>query len=307
LNVIEREVSLSDSNTTFVMKIQPYRTVAMTIEGVVMTFVDISDRKRNEEALKEAKEEAEKANGQKDTFLAMMSHELRTPLNSIIGYARMMETGRGGPLSEKQARYIQNITLSGAHLLRIINDLLDLSKIEAGKMNVAYEHIDILPHLDEVKSMMSELAELKKVQLTFEVSPNIGKLEADPARFKQILINLISNAIKFNREEGAVRVRMFRDEETQMMFGIVQDIGIGIPPEKLSILFQKFSQVDNSAGRKHEGTGLGLALTKELIELHGGDIKVESEEGTGTSFIFRIPLTRTQDGKNTEGGISVEK
>ena len=301
LNVIEREVTLADSNITFVMKIQPYRTVAMTIEGVVITFVDISDRKRNEEALQKAKEEAERANAKKDNFLAMMSHELRTPLNSIIGYSRMIETGRGGALSEKQTRYIQNISLSGTHLLMIINDLLDLSKIEAGKMDVVYQEIDILSHLDDVKSMMSELAELKKVQLHFELSPAIASFEGDSARFKQILINLISNAIKFNREEGSVWVRLSKDEASQMLVVEVQDIGIGIPSEKISVLFQKFSQVDSSAGRKYEGTGLGLALTKELIELHGGDIKVKSEEGTGTSFIFRLPLTHIHECQNIEG------
>ncbi len=301
LQVIEREILLAELNATFVMKIQPYRTVAKTIEGVVITFVDISDRKRYEEALKEAKEEAETANSKKDDFLAMMSHELRTPLNAIIGYVRMMETGRGGPLTEKQTKYIQNIASSGAHLLTIINDLLDLSKIEAGKMNVTYECIDIIPRIDEIKSMMNELAQLKKVQLLFEVPSDIGTIEADPARFKQMIINLVSNAIKFNREEnGTVWVRLFKNTEIQKLVVEVQDIGIGIPAEKISMLFQKFTQVDNSAGRQHEGTGLGLALTKELIELHGGDITVESEVGAGTTFRFWLPLTHTTEIKETK-------
>lgn len=296
LKVIEREVLLAELNATFVMKIQPYRTAEKSIEGVVITFVDISDRKQHEEALKEAKEEAETANGKKDDFLAMMSHELRTPLNAIIGYARMMETGRGGPMTKKQTRYIQNIALSGTHLLTIINDLLDLSKIEAGKMNVTYQRIDIIPLIDEIKSMINELAQLKKVQLLFEVPVDIGTVEADPARFKQMIINLVSNAIKFNQEDnGTVWVRLSKNPEIQKLVVEVQDIGIGIPPEKIPILFQKFTQVDNSAERQHEGTGLGLALTKELIELHGGDITVESEVGVGTTFKFRLPLTHTTE------------
>jgi two-component system CheB/CheR fusion protein len=301
MRVIEREVLLAELNATFVMKIQPYRTNAKMIEGVVITFVDISDRKRNEVALKAAKEEAETANAKKDDFLSMMSHELRTPLNAIIGYARMMETGRGGPLTEKQAKYLQNIAASGTHLLTIINDLLDLSKIEAGKMNVTYECVDIIPLMDDVKSMMSELAQLKKVQLLFEVPLDIGTLESDPARIKQIMINLISNAIKFNRsEKGSVWVRLSRNTETQKLLVEVQDVGIGIPPEKISMLFQKFTQVDNSAGRQHEGTGLGLALTKELIALHGGDITVESEVGAGTTFRFWLPLKQTTEIKELE-------
>jgi two-component system CheB/CheR fusion protein len=300
--VIEREVTLPESNATFVMKIQPYRTVAKAIEGVVITFVDISDRKRDEVALKEAKEEAERANGKKDEFLAMMSHELRTPLNSILGFSRMMETGRAGVLNEKQDRYIQNIGSSGAHLLTIINDLLDLSKIEAGKMEIFYERIDIVSLLDEIKSMMIALAQPKNVQVSYEIQPEIGQVEVDPAHFKQILINLINNAIKFNRKEaGTVVIRLHKSEDQAFLVGVVQDIGIGIPPEKLSALFQKFHQVDNSPARKHEGTGLGLALTKELIELHGGNITVESELGVGTTFTFKLPVTHTNDLKPREG------
>jgi two-component system CheB/CheR fusion protein len=302
LEVIEREVTLPESDATFVMKIQPYRTVQKTIEGVVITFVDISDRKRYEVALKEAKEEAEAANGKKDEFLAMMSHELRTPLNSIIGFSRMMETGRAGPLNKKQARYMQNIGSSGAHLLTIINDLLDLSKIEAGKMEVSYESIDIISIVDEVKSMMFTLAQPKNVQLSFEIPSDIGHIDADPARFKQILINLISNAIKFNREEaGSVVVRLHRSKDQAYLVGVIQDIGIGIPQEKLSALFQKFHQVDTSPSRKHEGTGLGLALTKELIELHGGNITVDSEIGVGTTFTFKLLVTHINEKKPQEG------
>ncbi len=292
LTVIEREVTLSESNATFVMKIQPYRTVQKAVEGVVITFVDITERKRYEVALQETKEEAETANGKKDEFLAMMSHELRTPLNSIIGFSRMMETGRAGPLNEKQSRYVQNISTSGAHLLTIINNLLDLSKIEAGKMEIFYERVDIAVAVEEVKSMMSTLAQPKNVQLIFEIPPGIGYFDADLARFKQILINLISNAIKFNREEGgAVSVQLHKSEDNAALIGLVQDIGIGIPQEKLSTLFQKFHQVDPSPARKHEGTGLGLALTRELIELHGGSITVDSELGVGTTFTFKLPVT----------------
>jgi two-component system CheB/CheR fusion protein len=292
LELIEREVKLPEFDSTFLMRIRPYLTVTRIVEGVVITFMDISDRKRHEAVLKLAKEEAEEANRKKDEFLALMSHELRTPLNSIIGYSRMMETGRAGPINEKQAKYTRNINSSGNHLLNIINDLLDLSKIEAGKMEIFPESIDVLPLIDEINSMMSGLANVKKIQLSFQVSPDVGTIEADPARFKQILINLISNAIKFNREKGSVLVRLDKSEDGKQLIGKIQDTGIGIPADKIADLFKKFHQVDTSADRQHEGTGLGLALTKELIELHHGEIGVESTDGVSSTFTFRLPFTQ---------------
>jgi signal transduction histidine kinase len=166
-----------------------------------------------------------------------------------------------------------------------------MSKVEAGKMDISSELIELNPIVDEVKSMMIELAKEKKVHLSFQIDANFGNIEADPARFKQILINLISNAIKFNREDGSVRVQLTKSEDQQWLIGQVEDTGIGISETKVPELFRKFYQVDTSFARRHEGTGLGLALTKELIELHGGEITVDSQEGKGSIFTFKMPIT----------------
>lgn len=259
-------------------------------QAVTNVIAAAIERKQTEEQLFQAKNEAETANRKKSEFLAMMSHELRTPLNSILGYSRMLENGMAGPTNEKQARYIQNVSASGNHLLNIVNDLLDISKVEAGKMLISPGLIEVLPIVQEVQSMMGELADKKNVRLTFDVQPDVEVIEADPSRFKQILINLVSNGIKFNRSGGSVAVRLFRSNDRQWLIGEVEDTGVGIPREKQGELFRKFYQVDTSASRSQEGTGLGLALSKELLELHGGEISVVSEVGVGSTFTFRIPV-----------------
>lgn len=254
-----------------------------TFLGFIGSLVDITE-------LKEAMAFAEEANNRKSEFLAVMSHELRTPLNSIIGYSRMVENGMAGPLTEKQEKYLHNVGSSGEHLLSIINDLLDVSRVEAGKMEIERERFLVAPILDEIKNMMNDLAKKVNVTLAFEIQPDIGMIEADPARFKQILINLVNNAIKFNRAGGRVWVRLTRTEDKRWLLGEVEDTGIGIGKDKLPELFQKFYRADNSYARKHEGTGLGLALTKDLIELHGGKIEVHSQEGVGSTFTFKLPV-----------------
>lgn len=265
--------------------------------GFMGLGLDIHDRKLAEKGLQQslmreqqAKEEAEAANRKKSEFLALMSHELRTPLNAILGYSRMMEMGMAGPVTDKQTQYLGNVGYSGQHLLTIINDLLDVSKIEAGRMKIVPEWMEVEPILAEIHSMMIELAESKHVQLSIQHDPHIGKIQADPARFRQILVNLINNAIKFNKDGGSVDVELHRQEDWLLVS--VRDTGIGIPKDKLPQLFSKFYQVDNSGARMHEGTGLGLALTKDLIELHGGKISIESEENTGSTFTFRIPTVQ---------------
>ncbi len=258
--------------------------------GFIGTGIDITDKKQLEESLEKARIHAEELNRRKSEFLSLMSHELRTPLNSIIGYSRMIENKMAGPLNDHQSKFIQNVVYSGKHLLNIVNDLLDLSKVEAGKMKIAPTTFELAPLIEDIRVMLIELANKKEVSLLFNIQSGITSIEADPARFKQILINLINNAIKFNHPGGEVRVNIFMKEGGQWIMGQVQDTGIGIPQDKLQNLFSKFYQVDTSPSRSNEGTGLGLALTKELIELHGGKIEVESQEGVGTTFTFRIPL-----------------
>jgi signal transduction histidine kinase len=224
----------------------------------------------------------------KNDFLTNISHELRTPLNSIMGYSKMLEKEIAGPLNEKQTKYIEYVSKGGEQLLRLINDLLDLSKIEAGKMNIYPEPTNILSLMDEVRPMVAEQAKIKNLNLVFHVQPDMTTVEVDPYRLNQILLNLLSNAIKFTPVGGSVTVRFYI--QGKWLFGEVQDTGIGIPKQRLPELFQRFNQIDSATSKKHEGTGLGLLLSKEFIELQGGDISVESEEGVGTTFTFRLPV-----------------
>jgi len=251
---------------------------------------DITARKLLELQLAEAKEIAENANKQKSLFLTNMSHELRTPLNAVISYSQMMKQGIAGSITEKQHKYAHNIEISGKHLLAIVNDILDIAKIEAGKIKLAIEPIQLIRLLQELEDILSEFSERQNVHLKFEVDPNLSTITGDPIRLRQIFFNLISNAIKFNTEDGHVNVRVFLEDGGQWFIGEVQDTGIGIPTDKLEELFTEFYQVDASASRTHEGTGLGLALTRHLVHLHGGEISVKSEIDNGSTFRFRIPI-----------------
>lgn len=268
--------------------------------GYIGTGIDITDRKAAEASLQQAKILAEEANQKKSEFLSLMSHELRTPLNAIIGFSEMLGIGFAGPVSPKQKEYAEHVSTSGHHLLNLINELLDLAKIEAGKMQIHPEAIKIGPLVNSIKPMMTSLANSKDVRLSFQIQDGLDIIYADPARFKQVLINLINNAIKFNHPGGSVFVRLYKTDETWLIAEI-QDTGKGIPENKISKLFGKFYQVDTTTDSLHEGTGLGLALTRDLVELHGGDITVTSQEGVGSTFTFKLPLAITTE-KETKSG-----
>jgi signal transduction histidine kinase len=231
----------------------------------------------------------------KSEFLANMSHELRTPLNSIIGFTELLKDQAFGPLNEKQLLYLNNIASSGKHLLALINDILDLAKVDAGKVELHRESLSIVQLLDEVLSNIRSLAEKKQIQLTREIAPELSMINVDHNRFKQIMINLLSNALKFTPVNGQVTITAKPEKEYILIS--VADTGIGISQDNIDRIFNEFEQVDGSRTRKFEGTGLGLALTRRLVELHGGEIWVESELEKGTKFTFSIPIPKPNSEK----------
>jgi signal transduction histidine kinase len=247
-------------------------------------------RQEIEKHLVESKVAAEEANRAKSEFLANMSHELRTPLNSIIGFSNILKDKKHGDLNENQTRYISNVLKSGKHLLKLINDILDLSKIEAGKMGYEPENMNLTETVDEVVTLMQPMANKKDIELTSNIESEDIEIFADKVKFKQIMYNILSNAIKFTPQKGKVTI-------TSQLVGdnieiSISDNGIGIPDEKFQSIFDPFKQVDSSSTRKYGGTGLGLAIVNRYVKMHGGSIRVESEPGMGTTFTLAIPVPK---------------
>ncbi len=240
-------------------------------------FREIADKSR----------QLEVASRHKSEFLANMSHELRTPLNAIIGFSEVLNERMFGELNEKQAEYLRDIHASGQHLLSLINDILDLSKVEAGRMELELTDFDLPMTIDNALTLVRERASRRGVTLTSTVGERVGSVRGDERKMKQVLLNLLSNAIKFTPDGGRVEVAAARDTEAVEVS--VSDTGVGIAPEDLEAVFEEFRQVGASAA-KQEGTGLGLALTRKFIELHGGKIWVTSQLGAGSTFTFTLPL-----------------
>jgi signal transduction histidine kinase len=224
----------------------------------------------------------------KSEFLATMSHELRTPLNGIIGFSEFLIDEKAGTLNARQKEYLTDVLTSGRHLLRLINDVLDLSKIEAGKMDIVPERFELLPAVDEVFAVVSPIAQAKEIVLIRHVSEEVAQVTLDRHRFAQVLYNLLSNAIKFTDTGGEVRLNLDREGDTLRLQ--VRDTGIGISAADLPKLFLEFQQLDSGTGRRHDGTGLGLVLTKRLAELQRGSVWAESEVGKGSVFTVQLPL-----------------
>ncbi len=256
---------------------------------IISMALNNTDRIKAQQAMQSAKETAEYASRAKSDFLANMSHELRTPLNAIIGFAEILRDELVGPINDEQMECVNDIRISGQHLLEMINDILDLSKIEAGKMFLHLEEFEIVDAVEEVNAIINALALKKKIELDL-ICPQNAIIEADRVKVKQIFYNLLSNAVKFTPEGGKV-ITQLKVTSTTLQAKVI-DSGIGIAEEDQMKLFAPFTQIDTSKSRRFGGTGLGLAVTQRLIELHGGEIRVTSEEGKGSTFFFNIPTSQ---------------
>jgi len=258
---------------------------------------DITERKKTQELHLE-NERLVYATKAKSEFLANMSHELRTPLNAIIGFSELLKMKTIGDLTEKQEGYVDNIRYGGKHLLNVISDILDFSKIDAGKMELVIGMISVPETIDQSIVIVEEIAKKNKVSFIKEYSPELEFIEADKQRFIQIIFNLLNNAIKFNRKEGGT-VTITTKKEGDMARFSVSDTGIGIKEEHKIKLFNDFEQLDSGLSKKYGGTGLGLVITKKLVELHGGNIMVESKYGEGSTFTFTLPIKVNKGENNT--------
>jgi signal transduction histidine kinase/CheY-like chemotaxis protein len=237
-------------------------------------------------ALEEKHRQLERLSEAKSQFLAAISHELRTPLNAVLGFTELLLEGVGGPVSEGQAEYLTDIRHSGTHLLRLINDILDYSKLEAGRLQIEQTVVDLARPVREAVDMLEANARKKGIALTLSMEEGLT-VRGDPLRLKQVVLNLVANAIKFTPRGGAVAVALASNEHG-VEFS-VRDTGIGIAPEHQAVIFEAFHQVEGEASRRFEGTGLGLALVKKLLEPMEGSIRVESEEGHGARFVVTLP------------------
>jgi signal transduction histidine kinase len=242
-------------------------------------FREIADKSRQLEA----------ASRHKSEFLANMSHELRTPLNAVIGFSEVLIQRMFGDLNAKQDEYLKDIYASGQHLLSLINDILDLSKIEAGRMELAPAPFHLPTALENAITLVRERAARHGITLEIHLDPRLGDLVGDERKVKQVLLNLLSNAIKFTPEGGRISLKAaLTDRSVEIS---VSDTGIGIAPEDQAAIFEEFRQVGSDEARKLEGTGLGLTLAKKFVELHGGRIWVDSELGSGSTFTFTLPVS----------------
>ena len=291
------------------IELDPLNLLVSVLAICVLAMIDIflfeSVRQRssnklieNQEKLRESNTKLEKATDQaraanrsKSEFLANMSHELRTPLNHIIGFTQLVLDGKTGELGETQKEYLGDVLDSSRHLLSLINDILDMSKIEAGKMELALSYIDISELIGRCVGMVKEKADEKQINLAFSNASSLDRISADERKIKQVFYNLISNAVKFTPPGGEVGILATDSEDGSVLFSVA-DTGIGIEKKNHTRIFEPFSQLDSAASREHAGTGLGLSLSRTLVELHGGRIWMQSGgKGKGSTFYFTIPAT----------------
>ncbi len=279
----------------------PLRNLQGEIIGVLGTYQDISDRKQSEAKLQLVNEELMRATRLKDEFLANMSHELRTPLNSILGMTEALQEEIFGSINQQQLKALQTVESSSTHLLSLINDILDVSKIEAGKMVLDLTSTNIQNLCQSSLSFIRQQALTKQIQLIEKISKRLPEMMLDERRIRQVLINLLNNAVKFTPEQGIITLEVsqvqldgYATSQTEPSWYLriaVIDTGIGISPENIHKLFQPFIQIDSTLNRQYQGTGLGLALVKRIVELHGGNVALTSELDVGSCFVINLPLT----------------
>jgi PAS domain S-box-containing protein len=254
---------------------------------------DIDERLSNERKLCQAMEQATTANRTKSAFLANMSHELRTPLNAIIGFAEALDTRYFGPLTDKQQDYVRDIQTSGRHLLALIGDILDISRIETGRIDLSDEWIDLDRLVDACLQLAAPRAQTGGVGLSRRMGSPLPLLRADPVRLKQIVVNLLVNAVKFTPPGGRVTISVAKGADGGLVITIA-DTGIGMSPEELQVALQPFHQIDSPLSKRFEGSGLGLPLARSLAELHGGRLVLDSRKGLGTVATILLPAERLQ-------------
>jgi PAS domain S-box-containing protein len=262
--------------------------------SICLVATDLREQKRSQALVAAQRTTAERERGlleasrAKSEFLTNMSHELRTPLNSIIGFAELLKDGEVGPVSSKQQEFLGDILGGGLHLLQLINDILDLSKVESGKFEFHPEPLDLQSVIAEVRARMRTLSETKRIRMAASVAPEIRAVFLDPVRLKQVLYNYLSNALKFTPDGGKITIRARPEGATQFRIEVL-DTGMGISGPDLERLFHEFQQLDSSAAKRHEGTGLGLALTKRLVEAQCGSVGASSVLGEGSCFYAILP------------------
>lgn len=258
------------------------------LNGALVFFRDITERKQVEQALLKAKMLSDEANRSKSEFLSNTSHELKTPLNSIIGFSDLLLQGDLGEISKEQKKYIGIINEGGYLLLNIINRILEISNVERGYKDLTYTKFNLHDAIHDTCTMMQVMANRKDIELIVDIDIHLSEITADILKFKEIIYNLVENAIKFTPSEGTVIITAIQDGANLKIS--VADTGIGISEENKDRIFDPFFQVDGSTTRRYGGTGLGLALIKKFILMHGGNIWVMSESGKGSTFTFTIPI-----------------
>jgi len=263
--------------------------------NLVRVETDITELMQHEAALRRAKDDAETANRAKSEFLAMMSHELRTPLNAIIGFSEVMHGGMFGPLQPRYQEYLKDIKDSGHHLLQIISDILDMSKLDAGKATLSESLCDLGFIIKRCQRLIAHRAESGRVLVDPQLPPDLPGVWADELKLRQVILNLLSNGVKFTRPGGRVVITASDLGPSGGLAVAIADNGIGMAAESIPLALAPFRQIDNRLDRKYEGTGLGLPLSKGLVELHGGTLDIKSQVHLGTTVTIRLPAARRRE------------